>query len=75
VTINQRIEACPRGRRVLTRASWAAWRLERAERERAWAPASARGERISIRGLVTAIGLSPSRVHHLVASADLDALV
>ena len=31
-------------------------------------------ERISIRTLAAAIGLSPSRVHQLVADADLDAL-
>src|SRR5260370_208705 len=35
---------------------------------------SGRGEGISIRHLATAIGLSPSRVHQLVADADLDAL-
>jgi hypothetical protein len=35
---------------------------------------SARAEGISIRTLATAIGLSPSRVHQLVAAADLDAL-
>jgi hypothetical protein len=34
----------------------------------------ARAERISIRTLTTAIGLSPSRVHQIVAAADLDAL-
>jgi len=31
-------------------------------------------EGISIRALATAAGLSPSRVHQLVADADLDAL-
>ena len=50
------------------------WRLEQAERERTWALASARAEGISIRALATAIGLSPSRVHQLVANAGLDAL-
>jgi hypothetical protein len=34
---------------------------------------SAHAEGISIRTLATAIGLSPSRVHQLVANADLDA--
>jgi hypothetical protein len=34
----------------------------------------ARAERISIRTLATAIGLSSSRVHQLMAAADLDAL-
>ena len=74
VTISERIEAGRRERRVLTRVSRAAWRLEQAERERTWALASARAEGISIRTLATAIGLSPSRVHQLVADADLDAL-
>ena len=40
----------------------------------AWALVSARAEGISIRTLAAAIGLSPSRVHQLVADADLDAL-
>jgi hypothetical protein len=39
-----------------------------------WALVSARAEGISIRTLAAAIGLSPSRVHQLVAVADLDAL-
>ena len=74
MTISERIEAARRERRVLTRVSRAAWRLEQAERERTWALASARAEGISIRTLATAIGLSPSRVHQIVAAADLDAL-
>jgi hypothetical protein len=74
VTISDRIEAAWRERRVLTRVSRAAWRLEQADRERAWALASARAEGISIRTLATAIGLSPSRVHQIAAAADLDAL-
>jgi len=74
VTISERIETARRERRVLTRVSRAAWRLEHAERERTWALVSARAEGISIRTLATAIGLSPSRVHQLVAAADLDAL-
>ena len=52
----------------------AGWRLEQAERERTWALVSARAEGISIRTLATAAGLSPSRVHQLVAAAGLDAL-
>jgi hypothetical protein len=71
VTISERIEASQRERRVLARVSRAAWRLEQAERERTWALVS---EGISIRALATAVGLSPSRVHQLVADADLDAL-
>ena len=74
MTINERIEAGRRERRVLTRVSRAAWRLEQAERERTWALVSARAEGISIRALAAAAGLSPSRVHQLVADADLDAL-
>jgi hypothetical protein len=49
VTISERIEAGRRERRVLTRVSRAAWRLEQAERERTWALVSARAEGISIR--------------------------
>jgi hypothetical protein len=52
----------------------AAWRLGQAERERTRALLSARAEGISIRTLATAIRLSPSQVHQLVAVADLDAL-
>jgi hypothetical protein len=74
VTISERIEAAQRERRVLARVSRAAWRLEMAERERTRALVSARAEGISIRTLATPIGLSPSRVHPLVADAGLDAL-
>jgi len=74
VTISERIAAARRERRVLTRVSRAAWRLDQAERERTWSLASARAEGISIRTLATAAGLSPSRVHQIVAAADLDAL-
>ena len=64
----------PRERRVLARVSRAAWRLEQAERERTWALVPARADGISIRTLAAAARLSPSRVHQLVADADLDAL-
>src|SRR5207244_7526220 len=37
-------------------------------------PDTARAEGISIRTLAAAIGLSPSRVHQVVAAADLDAM-
>ncbi len=63
-----------RERRVLLRVSRAAWRLEQAERERSWALASARAEGVSIRALAAAAGLSASRVHQIVAAADLDEL-
>jgi hypothetical protein len=74
VTINKRIAAGRRERRALVRVSRAAWRLEQAERERTWALVSARAEGISIRTLASAAGLSASRVHQIVAGADLDAL-
>jgi hypothetical protein len=74
VGVNGRVEAGRRERRVLARVFRAVWRLEQAERERAWALVSARAEGISIRVLAAAAGLSPSRVHQLVAAADLDAL-
>jgi hypothetical protein len=61
-----------RQRRVLQRVSRAAWRLEQAERERAWALASARAEGVSIRTLAAAAGLSPARVHQITAATDLD---
>ena len=72
MTISERIGAARRERRVLARVCRAAWRLEQAERERTWALVSAAG--ISIRKLAAAAGLSPSRVHQIVAGADLDAL-
>jgi hypothetical protein len=72
--ISERIEAGRREQRVLARVCRAAWRLEQAGRERVWALASARAEGISIRKLAAAAGLSPSRVHQLVAAAGLDAL-
>jgi hypothetical protein len=37
-----------------------------------WALVSARAEGIPIRALAAAIGLSPSRVHQIVAGADLE---
>ena len=75
MTISERIQTARRERRVLTRVSRAVWRLEQAGRERTWALVSARAEGISIRTLDTAIGLSPSRVHQLVADADLEVCV
>ena len=74
MTISERIEAGQRERRVLMRVSRAAWRLEQAERERTWALVSASAEAVSIRTLATAAGLSPSRVHQLVADADMGVL-
>jgi hypothetical protein len=40
--ISERIETGRRERRVLTRVSRAAWRLDQAERERTWELVSAR---------------------------------
>jgi hypothetical protein len=74
VTINGEIERGRRQRRLLARVSRAAWRLKQADREQGWALASAHAEGVSIRALAGAVGLSPSRVHQLVAAADLDAL-
>lgn len=54
------IVAGRRERRVLVRASRAAWRLHSAERKRDWALGSAKGEGVSI-GKLAAAGLSPSR--------------
>lgn len=70
--IAERMAAWRRERRVLLRVSRAAWRLEQAERERSWALASARAEGVSIRALAAAVRLSSSRVHQIVAAADLD---
>jgi hypothetical protein len=72
--IAERMATWRRERRVLLRVSRAAWRLEQAERERSWALASARAEGVSIRALAAAAGLSSSRVHQIVAAADLDEL-
>lgn len=74
MTINGEIERGRRQRRLLARVSRAAWRLEQADREQGWALASAHAEGVSIRALAGAVGLSPSRVHQMVAAADLDAL-
>ena len=74
VAITDRMAAWRRERRVLRRVSRAAWRLEQAERERAWALASARAEGVSIRALAAAAGLSPARVHQITAAPDLDEL-
>lgn len=60
------VTAWRRKRRVLARVTRAAWRLEQAERERAWAITAAKAEGASIRDIAQAAGLSPSRVHQLV---------
>ena len=72
--IAERTASWRRERRVLLRVSRAAWRLQQAERERSWALASARAEGVSIRALAAAVRLSSSRVHQIVAAADLDEL-
>ena len=74
MAITDRMAAWRREGRVLRRVSRAAWRLEQAERERAWALASARAEGVSIRALAAAAGLSPARVHQITAAPDLDEL-
>ena len=72
--IAERTATWRRERRVLLRVSRAAWRLDQAERERNWALASARAEGVSIRALAAAVKLSSSRVHQIVAAADLNEL-
>jgi hypothetical protein len=74
VKIAERTAVWRRERRVLLRVSRAAWRLEQAERERSWALASARAEGVSIRAQAAAAGRSSSRVHQIVAAADLGEL-
>ena len=70
MTISERIENGRRERRVLARVTRAAWRLEQAGQERAWALASAHAEGVSIRTLAKAAGLSPSRVHQAVTGQE-----
>jgi hypothetical protein len=74
VTISERIEAGRRERRVLTRVSRAAWRLEQAERERTWALVAARAEGDLDPHPGHGDRAVTRRVHQLVAAADLDAL-
>jgi hypothetical protein len=57
VTITDRMAGWRRERRVLQRVSRVAWRLAQAERERAWALASACADGVSIRKLEAAAGL------------------
>jgi hypothetical protein len=63
-----------RERRVLARVRRAAGRLEQAERERDWALAAARHEKVFLREVAEAAGLSPARVDQLTQGAGLDAL-
>ncbi len=72
VRVHERVAAGVRRRRVLVRVTRAAWRLEQAERERTWALVSARGLGVSVREVAGAAGLSPTRVHQVVAGADVD---
>jgi hypothetical protein len=72
--IAERTATWRRERRVLLRVSRAAWRLDQAERERSRALAPSPAEGVSIRALAAAAGLSSSRVHQIVAAADLDEL-
>ena len=72
--IAERTAAGRRERRVLPRVPRAAQRLDQAGRERSRAPAPARARGVSIRALAAAVRLSSSRVHQIVAAADLDEL-
>jgi hypothetical protein len=74
VGVGEQVVAGRRKRRVLARVRRAAWRLEEAERERAWAVVTAHAEGASIREVPAAAGLPPSRVHQLVTGAGLDVL-
>jgi hypothetical protein len=74
VTISERIAAARRERQSAGASLPCRVAAGAAERERTWALVSARAEGISIRTVAAALGLSPSRVHQLVADADLDAL-
>ncbi|MGW7361294.1 hypothetical protein ACWGI0_32910 [Streptomyces sp. NPDC054802] len=47
---------------------------EQAERERDWALAATRSEKVSVRKVVEAAGLSPAQVHQLTKGADVDDL-
>ena len=73
MTITDRMVAWRRERRVMRRVSRAAWHLDQAERERAWALASARAEAARSASWRPA-ALSPARVHQVTAAADLDEL-
>ena len=70
MTISERIEAGRRERRVLTRVSRAAWRLEQAGRERAWALASALAEGVPIRPLAGAWLVRKARFATMNMSPD-----
>ena len=70
----ERMAEWRRRRRVLVRVTRAAWRLEQAERERAWALVAARQLGVSVRETAAAAGLSPTRVHQVVTAADLTAV-
>jgi 2-polyprenyl-3-methyl-5-hydroxy-6-metoxy-1,4-benzoquinol methylase len=63
-----------RERRVLARVRRAAWRLEQAEREHRWALASAREEKVSVRKVAEAAGLSPGRALDVGCGEGADAV-
>jgi hypothetical protein len=58
--------------RIRTRLSRASFRLEMAEHERTWAIVSAKCEGMSVRDIARPVGLGPTRVHQIVASAPAD---
>ncbi|WP_159107006.1 hypothetical protein [Streptomyces coelicoflavus] len=70
--MTERLKKVRREPRVLARMRRAAWRVEQAERD--WALAAARHERVFVRKIADAAGVSPTRVHQLTKDADLDAL-
>ncbi len=74
MTITDRMAAWRWERRVLRRVSRAAWHLDQAERERAWALPSARRGRNLDPQAGSRGGLSPALVHQITAAAELDEL-
>ena len=59
-----------REKRLAIRLRLASTRVEEADRERLWAIAAAHAAGLSIRQIATARGLSPSRVHQLLHTAE-----
>ena len=58
--------------RIKARISRAAFRLEMAELERAWAIVSAQREGLTLREIARQVGLGPTRVHQIVTSPQAE---
>ena len=74
VTLSERIETARCQRRVLTRVSRDAWRLDQAERERTWALISARAEGSRSAPWPRQSGSHPNGCIQLVTPPGLDTL-